>query len=336
VYGDKGDMSYTLESKGIGEGNAEDGSPWAIQITTINYWESVSGTITNPGEAHYYKFTGFNADNFKGWDLDLNIAQGEAYLDIAYGAIPGNQGGGTNIETPEGRTQKKAGDEHYYNFPSSGYLNFEDNSEGSGNRDWIRSGDYYVAVISEGQSPKSSSYLGTGPVSYTLASKEVEVNSVKETLDLPISWTNQSLVHGELQLYSFDIGGDWVPLMNVRLKNITGTPSMSMTVLSEENLAEFTLNHFPRSAGGNYKMLEGGYNGVHRSASYEQLINWVKPKASTYYILVQATEGDVSYDVEVTWEEPQTLSFANGQVSGTLIDTQRSFYTVEVPGRNKW
>ena len=135
--------------------------------TALGFASGSNATISNlaPREARYFKVT--VAANTPSWEITLDPTVGEMLLMARRGTIPdlepylpGNYA--SNGTQPDGSREmrlQKDGPERYLILPP-------DNSE------YLLPGDYYLAVVSEGQSPADSGHVGTGNSSGLLTAGE--------------------------------------------------------------------------------------------------------------------------------------------------------------------
>jgi hypothetical protein len=142
---------YTVESRGIGTGQF-------YPVATLNFAAGSNATISNlaPREARYFKVS--VPANTPSWEITLDPTLGEMLLMVRRGVIPDPEAdvyGATQSDYGmRGARVQKDGPERYVILPESG-------------QDFLVAGDYYLAVVSEGQSPSSNSYVGSGNSSGT-------------------------------------------------------------------------------------------------------------------------------------------------------------------------
>ena len=331
-------FSYTLVSRGIGIGSDSKGAAWPLQVHDLAFsgtGNSASGTGLAPREAAYYRVT--LPAGTKSWSVNMIPTAGEALLALRQGALPNVMaaaGAGSDYPYPgyfAGTKRQKDGKELFYKY-----------ADQSGTA--ISAGAYYLAVISEGQSPASAVDIGAGAVSYTVTSVgEMPVSDktgAPLAVDTPVTWGGESLSYGQQKAYRFRVPAG-LTSMEVRLKNRVGNPKMALR----------------RDAAGSGKMpylysryqpSEGGDTPI---GSDPSLITVAQPAAGDYTLNLVADEvsynnnPDSSCDIEVTAKAPLKMLLTGGSqlcsdpndstklvtCGGHLVDQQVSYYQVEMP-----
>lgn len=166
-------MSYTLSSRFIGNG-------YSLPITELPY---VGGAVTNnslnPREAAYYHVT--IPSGVRSWKVRMTTTSGEAMLVVSTNKLP-------NIESE--KRMQKLGKEHYVLLPAPGLTN-------------LSAGDYFLAVVGEGQNATNSTRISTGTSSFVIESlgsmPEIDLGPLNSTIV-----TADSLDGGESKAYHFE------------------------------------------------------------------------------------------------------------------------------------
>ncbi len=211
--GAAGYMNYTLVSRGIGTNQI-------IPILNMPFIGSVSGTNIPAREAVYYKVQ--VPAGMASWKLRLVPTNGEAMMLIQKDYLPNVIGGGSSpVQIAGGRVIQKGGNEQFTQLPRS--------TEAT-----ITNGTYYIAVVSEGQNPYSSS-IGTNGSSYTLYSYGPAITNQLGTVDpsgaTDISYSD-SLEGGDFKFYQFSVPPGTLSL-EVHLENRTANPYMTLRADSD-------------------------------------------------------------------------------------------------------
>lgn len=294
-------MSYTLESRGIGL----PGSSYPIQITDLAFnGGSVAGSGLAPREVGWYRVT--VPDGADSWALQMTPTVGEALMAVRYGALP-NIGASSsktsgNPTGSAGTLRSKSGADYFYKYAPTGQTA-------------ITSGEYYIAVVSEGQSPPNASTIGTGTVSYTLSSvgtMPVVSATPPTTLTVvaPISWDGQSVPYASQKAYRLRIPAG-LTAVEVRLNNRVGNPVLAI----RQDAADSGRLPLCTTTSGWYPDVEGGYIDSWRNTAsnpYGSIVTISSPVAGDYTILVFAdaynnTFPDAAFDLEVAAVEPADL-----------------------------
>jgi len=355
-------LSYSLESRAIGMGNNQTGTPWPIQVHDLGNF--VGGSVStipqpqlpatcdptqncdlDPREVAYYRVT--VPEGAKSWSLKLEPTAGhEALLAVRHGRLPNNTAGeyryagwwnppaDESTSSFMGTKRQKSGREFFYKYPADGTTT-------------ITPGTYYLAVISEGQNPPDDTTIGTGAVSYTLTSNgEVPIDdrtSTPVTAESPNVWIGESLHFGEQKIYRFraqqELGG-----LQVRLKNRIGNPVMMLRQDAEGS------GNIPGSVGSYYQNPFFSYpaqeGGVQANWSSGELSTFPNPSGD--YTLVVGTnqaclpmwpwtcsDSDAGFDVEVKALVPVVLPISGAAaLEGHLVDQQVAYYKVEIPQKD--
>ena len=248
-----GYMSYTLVSRGIGTNQS-------IPILDMPYIGSVSATNIPPREAVYYKVQ--VPAGQASWRLRLVPTNSEAMMVIQKDYLPNVIGSGSSpVNVAGGRVVQKPGNEHFTQLPRT--------IEAT-----ITNGTYYIAVVSEGMNPASSSYVGTNTSTFTLYSSGPVITNQLGTVD-PTGTTDivydDSIEGGEFKFYQFTVPPGTLSLELV-LENRTGNPWMT---LRADNDLPRPIDTYSYSDGHTYTWNDGA------------LINLTGPAATNYTLCVQ-------------------------------------------------
>ena len=321
-------MSYTLESRGIGDG---------LALPVIEVPFSGGSATTNdvaPREAAYYRVEILT--NTPSWQMRLRPTEGEAMLEVQWQNVPNiallNNWGLTTPYGTGGARMQKVGCEQWVLLPENGTDN-------------IRSGIYYLAVVSEGENPVYSPYspdnsrIGSGSSSWTVesfGSMGVTNLGTVGTEDLTQADT---LEGGAAKACQFTVPEGTLS-MEVRLEDRVGNPCLK--------LAEG--DRLPRIYYWSYWCSEayGNYGGNDQAIRESSLITVPNPATGVYSVIVNASDSggmypDATYTLRVRQMPIPDINFSanlntNGLtniVSGTLVDNQRAFYRVVVPAINE-
>ncbi|MBK1723349.1 hypothetical protein [Thiocystis violacea] len=318
-------LSYRLLSRGIGAGNDSQGQPWAIQIRDLAFvGGSLSGTDLAPREAAYYRVS-VPAD-LDSWSLEMvPSAMGEALMAVRKDVLPNitaSASARTDSTSYTGIKRQKTGQEFFYKYA--------DNRETT-----ITPGDYFIAVVSEGQQPESSSKVGVSPVAYTLASQGRMPVSDKTATPVsaasPVTWLLQSAAYGQQKVYRFRVPTG-LSALEVRLRNRSGNPLMAVY------RSDLNTGLIPDANSGSYAAEEGGQT---RIGAHAELLTFVQPAAGDYTLVVAADkasnlEANASFDVEVTATAESVFRFNGGLA--TVADQEAAswrYYQVMVPADAK-
>lgn len=300
-------MSYRLVSRTIGNAGS-------IPVTDVAF-DGGSATRNNllARDAAYFRVE--VPSNAPSWKLKLTPISGEVMLVLLNGKVP-------NVDSGNGATGKavqKAGNEHYVLLPTAGKTN-------------IPGGSYYLAVISEGVNPATSTRIGSGSSSFTLQSLGPVTVTNLGTLAGPDLLSAGALEGGESAFYQFTVPAE-TPAFELRLEDRVGNPVMVL------------LTNTPLPHPGSPSELYGNEGGVISTDVNPSLLTMPGPTQTVYTVAVKArsTGGNVfpgaSYTLRVHLHQPQELNFAaefntNGLShtgGGSLLDNQRTYFRVVVP-----
>jgi hypothetical protein len=309
-----GPMSYTLVSRGIGNG-------YTIPIVDLAF---DGGTSTNfglaPRHAAYFRVVVPEAS--KSWKLKVTGISGEFMLVGLRDHLPNVEYFDPTRSITLGKSMQKAGSEQFLLLPAAGETNLPASTN-------------YFAVVSEGANITNAQRIGTDSSSFVIRSLgELPVTSLG-TLSLAGAEQADTLEGGETKAYSFIIPEN-VAAAEVKLENRIGNPVM---VLRTNGLPN------PGGSGAGYSTDNYGNEGGEVPNDVDPLIVTVpNPGPGTYTVLVKARAvnnvySDASYRILVRELPTPTLNFSqalntNGftnVVSGLLETNQRTFFKVEIP-----
>jgi hypothetical protein len=155
--------SYTLESRGIGIG-------WQIPVTPLGF----AGAAAATGDLAARELAVFKVTVPAGtshWALRLEQTQGELMMALLKGTVPSDGGQYYNDpfgEATAGIRVQKDGDEFLSLFPPAESTT-------------VPAGDYYIAVVSEGNMPPDRATIGLGSAAgilHSLASPLTDIGAV--------------------------------------------------------------------------------------------------------------------------------------------------------------
>ncbi len=307
--------AYSIESRGIGSGQV-------IPVGELAFAEGSSVTAGDlpRREAAYYKLT--IPPNTPRWECTLTPSAGEAMLAVRRGAIPDfNAASSGNIQDASGSLQmemQRTGMERYSLLPLNG-------------EDFLTPGDYYIAIISEGVNPPSSTVIGTGASSATFAS--LGSPGVQDLGDVTLSGINRSvaLAGAQVKAYRFSVPSGTASL-EVRLENKTGNPVMAFmsgTRVPQPDSSAYDYG----TGGGQTSALSGGLSRQTGNA----LVNVANPPAGIYTLSLRADEvsgnwPDATANLVVKANAPEDLPLGGGTLAVTgHASTAWKYFQVVIP-----
>lgn len=306
--------SYTLESRGIGAGQA-------ITIADASFAEGSTATVSNltPREAAYFKIT--VPPNTPRWEFTLTPTAGEALMLMRRGFIPdfssGYQG---NLAEPSGNRaikMQRSGGERYSLLPEN-------------NQDFITPGDYYLGVVAEGVNPPSSNVIGTGTSSATFTS--LGSPGVQDLGTVSLAGVTQpvSLAGAQVKAYRFTVPAGTASL-EVKLQNKTGNPIMAFMSGLRVPQPDSSANDYG-TGGGQTTTLAGGLG----RTTGDGLINVANPPSGVYTLTVRADDlsgwPDATANLVVSAAAPESLPLGGGTVAVTnQASTSWKYFQVTIP-----
>ncbi|MCA9513614.1 MAG: hypothetical protein KC635_01610, partial [Myxococcales bacterium] len=273
-------------------------------------------TDAAPRDVRFWRVT--VPDDVESWFLSLEPSVGEAMMAIRRELLGNSDAVSSTSDSSStsGARRQKTGYELFYKYPTSSQAT-------------LTPGTYYVAVGAEGQAPHSSSYIGTGPTTYTLTSHgEAELRGGADTLlpaDTPLAWHGETLRYGEQRAYRFTVPAG-VLSMEIRLTTASGYPRYTVAHPTTAN------GPFPNPSES-YGASEGGGSSV---TGGDGIVTLVEP-SGVYTILVVArsgADGEVGavYDLDVVARGEGVIPFNGGVASVTDHESQTwRYFRVDVP-----
>lgn len=300
------ELGYTLVSRGIGAG-------FQIPVTPLDF---VGGTNAVPAlpvrEAAYFSVE--IPTNAPSWQIRLGTSLGDGLLLVRQDGLPNPGAEGTSTgdaREPAGIKVQKPGSEHFVLLPEDGATE-------------IPAGTYYVALVSEGQSPTPPQRVGTGASDLTIESVgplPLEPLGAFDPVTGEGVFAIGQLEGGEIAGYQFTAPEGTLGFV-VSLADRVGNPCLTMK--AGENLAR------------SYDVY-GRLGGWPEDWKSTNVVSLSRPSTGTYTLLVQAClqakqYPDASYLLLVYPLVPGTLPFDGGceRVTGQPPGSW-AFFAVDVP-----
>ncbi|MFN7140922.1 MAG: hypothetical protein ACK4UN_16440, partial [Limisphaerales bacterium] len=307
------EAAYTIASRGIGNG-------FSIPITDLAYAGGIF-TATSSLQARQVAYFRVSVPSgMQSWKISLAThGTSEGTLLVLKDAVPNVLGNGNAFVTRSssaGKKMKKPGYEEFLLLPQ--------NKETT-----VRPGDYYIAVVSEGNNPTNSTRVAPGRISYTLTSHGSLALTNLGTLTSGVT-NSATLRAGEVIGYRFEVPKGTVNI-EARLDNRVGNPVMVMRgggFLPDPGMS------IPGFGSDNYGV-EGGE--VTDSKGHPNVITFVNPPAGVYHLLVKARQTNsvfnpASFTLRLSSLGSNPLEFDNGTVT---VASQTSgswrYFRVDVP-----
>jgi len=325
-------VSYTIESRGIGVGKT-------LPVADLGYAAGSAATVSNLAtrEAAYFKVT--IPANTPSWEFTVDPTVGEMMAVVRRGAIP--DFGGEYSYASDGYLQstlltahreavvQKNGPERFVMLPISG-------------QDFLMEGDYYIAVVSEGQNPATVQQVGTATSSGVLTSRGPLAITDLGTVT-PAGLTRPvALAGGQLKAFQFTVPPELAGV-EIRLDERIGNPWFS--VIQGPRLpkpSEYFQGTVPNEYG--FTDGQGGSGYLHDDSSG----TLVAPEPGVYSVIVRASANPVNNTVSaldastnlVIRQKPRIpLNFSSAQNAGggtntdtrQITDGERTFYEVPIP-----
>ena len=205
----QGNLNYSVASRGIG-------GSYSIPVVDLPF---NGGSHTHPGlpprEAAYYRVV--VPSTAPSWKVRLTALSGESMLVGLHNSAPNVDSIAVSGSITNGRGMQKLGNEHFLGLPLSAGTNIY----------VFNPGTNYLAVVSEGLNPPSSSRVGSGPSSHTITSfGALPVHNFGETTANDLLHSD-SLQGGEVKAYQFTTRTGLFGV-KVRLEQRVGNPMMSL------------------------------------------------------------------------------------------------------------
>lgn len=250
--------------------------------------------------------------NTPSWRIELENVSGESQLYIREARVPTWSMGFDSSTSPGASFSSMtrlqvSGEENFTLLPENGQTA-------------IPPGDYYLMVVSEGQSP-SGSTIGTNTASAILRSHGEATFTNIGTLNSPGTTTQAgSYGKGEIRRYRFTVPVG-VQTMQIRLDDRVGSPEMNLRLDT----------NFP------YGTSYGSYSGYAYQHTDPSIINITQPSPGTWSLMVNdsrsassITAGSYMLNIEVSG--PTDIVFDGGGKSNvSLPPSTWKYYKVEVP-----
>ena len=311
-------MSYTLVSRGIGDG-------MKLPVTPLDF---AGGSASQLGlgvrEAAYFRVE--VPTNAPSWKVRMEAFGGDALLCVQKGALPNVNASdnSTAFGFRAGKRMQKAGNEHYLLLPKLGQT-------------VIEAGTYYLAVVSEGINPDSAQRrVGWESSDFGLESQGPLAVTPLGTIS-GSHLRPDAVEGGEVKAYQFWLAS--TPALECRLEGRAGGPIMTLATNAQFPDPNVTESH-------RYSKY-GVENGQARPWQDSDLITLANPTPGLFTLLVKGYRvenelPDASYTLHLAPQVIPALNFAgyfntNGltnAVSGVLADNQRVFYEVLIPRTN--
>jgi len=304
-------MSYTILSRGIGEG-------FAVPVTDLSFSGATNFTGLAPREAAYYRVV--VPTNVPSWKVKLAPASGEALLVLLKDRVP-NVDSGYLSGLLAGKIMQKAGDEYSLLLPAGTQTN-------------LAAGAYYLAVVGEGVNPVPGR-VGTDSTEFTISSLGTNPVLNLGTVSASDLVRSDTVAGGESKFYQFAVPVGTLSF-EVRLENRAGNPVLVLR--PDERLPD------PGSALAGVRDAYGNEGGITSSDVNATIITVPNPTNTTYTLAVKARISnsaypDASYTLRVRRIPVPELNFTSEQNtnglsnvgSGVLLDNQRAYYKVIVP-----
>lgn len=204
VFGATGPMSFTLMSRGIGDG-------MKIPVTPIAFDGGTNRVAALPArEAAYYSVD--IPVGAQSWKVHLGATSGESLFIASQGTLPNLVAATTfNMTNSCGHKMQKFGDEYFLLLPPPG-------------TNVLTPGRYYLTVVSEGQAP-STTRIGTGSSEFTISS--LGVAPIRDLGQLGVTDVVEAntLAGGDTQIYQFSVPAGTLGV-EARLEDRVSNPVM--------------------------------------------------------------------------------------------------------------
>ena len=314
------DAAYTLESRGIGSGQA-------ITVTELAF-AGGSATVTDLGARDLAVFKVTVPSGASHWSLNLAPTDGEMMMAVEMGAPPTSGSDWYSYpwqsDSPGVRAQK----------PGAEYLNLFATDPATE----MPAGDYYVAVISEGAAPPDYLTAGSGTTSGTLHSLGTPLADLGTVVaGVPVTQPI-NLAGGETKVFTVNVPPATATLQ-IRLDDRTGNPQLGVRAGSLAPRAD------PYWGSDDYGYDGGIYSG---STGDPSVLTFANPPAGPFRITVRAhNDGawpspgypDATATLVVSAIPPTQLNFGSyansgggtNQDSRQAISGERILYQVQIP-----
>jgi hypothetical protein len=289
-----GSMSFTLVSRGIGDG-------MTIPVTPLEFNGGTNRVQTlAPREAAYYSVD--IPAGAPSWKVHLATNTGECLLIASQGTLPNVLAAPNfNITNSCGRKMQKNGDEYYLLLPPPG-------------TNALTPGRYYLTVVSEGMVP-APGRIGTNAVDFTISSlgpapvKDLGLLGVTDVVE------PNTLDGGDTQIYQFTVPAGTLGI-EARLEDRVSNPVMVLRGGPLAGPAGAALNNIQLEPYGNENGTPSGID-VHPT-----LINVGDVTNTVYTLVVMARSTNniftnTVYTLRLNASGTTTLAFDGGSFSVT-------------------
>ncbi len=308
LNGGSTDANYTLWSRGIGPS-------YAIPVETLPFaGGAYDVNALAAGEAAYFRVT--VPSNAPSWKVKLTTASGETMLAAQKSCLPSMACSYeySVLGLKGGKKMQKPGAEHFAMFPSPGET-------------LLPPGDYFFAVVSEGQNPVPPA-IGSGNVTARLESGGVLPVVGLGALSAADLTRADAVEGGEVKAFQFTVPAG-TPSIEVRLEDRVGDPVFALRAGSSLPRAFdfWDLNDYGAEGGEPYQWI--GTTGLP--------ITVANPPPGTFSLIVKGTPfgpewPDATCTIRVHRVEFAPLDFDGGiqQVTNQEATAWR-FFRVEAP-----
>ncbi|NNC89386.1 MAG: hypothetical protein HKN82_13080 [Akkermansiaceae bacterium] len=331
------DASYTITSRLVGDV----GSGASIELGNLAFaGGSDAITALDPREAAYYRVT--IPPNTPNWKIQLANATSddEACLVVRWEFIPDCEGDSVTGTTPfdergsagGGALIQKNGNEYYHLLPEDG-------------QPFLQAGDYFIAAVSEGQSPPAANRIGAGAVDATLTScgeipftavdpVQQPVPGVPLLLDPLLPAKNSLSFHdAEVKRFTFEVPAG-ASSLEISLRNRVGD-EMAFSAIPGALMPE------PYTTSPAYSQQYGIDEGTGSADFYSASIRTIaEPAAGVWTLLVRPYAANASswdpvttVDLCVQVVAPIPLAFCGGSFdfTGSQLPQSWRYFKVDVP-----
>ncbi len=304
--------TFTIKSFAFGAGHT-------IPVTALATGATMPVAIAEPRIPQVFKFT-VPAET-RAWVLQVADITGDTLLVVRKDFIPDPVKDLTYPDKAGGIHLQKNGDERFTLLPQ------KDN-------DFIPAGDYYAAVVSEGQNPPLAGYIGSGPVEGTITNVGPQVVEPLGLVSSTVINKQVNLGAMEIRYYTVEVPAG---LNNIQFRLNERSGNAKLTVARGTKLPTPFTNSYGIYGG------QASPSPIHADG----IINLGNPAADTYTIAVHAFGTAASFvpaaarlSIEITRPSPlnfsDTFNLQNGLLhiaERSLIDKEKHFYQVTIPAK---
>jgi hypothetical protein len=314
-----GPLSFTLRSRGIGDG-------FAIPVGDLGFHSSnLSYSGLAPREVAVYRVS--VPSNSPSWKVKLTTTGGDAVLAIARDHIPNitaSRAGGVTNTTTAGKKMLKPGNEHFVLLPSRGKTN-------------ILAGTYYLVVAAEGVvSATNRTSIGTGTSSFMLESIGFLPQARLGFLDTEDLVQAGHLEGGEVAAYHFQNRPGTIGFEILLQDRTNGYPVAASVGGVLPDGSPFEVLGDPGNASRYVvRDLYGNEGGEDWGAASPYKITVADPyPIETVMVKARELTGefpDADYTLRIRKLVPEPLAFDGGLASVTNQTESWAFFQVDVP-----